>query len=162
MAVEPPDAFVEALRGLERPARPGLRWTPQDQWHVTLRFLGAVDPEALTDALSGLSWPDPVVAEAGPAPVALSRHVWMLPVEGLAGLAGAVSAATRALEEPESRPFRGHLTLARAREPKTLRGLPAPPLAWRWEVREVVAFRSELGPGGARHHILGRWPVGPG
>lgn len=162
MAVEPPAALVEALRALERPNRPGLRWTPEDQWHVTLRFLAAVVPEDLTTALAGLSWPEPVRAEAGPSPVALSRHVWMLPVGGLTALAGVVVGATAALEEPESRPFTGHLTLARAREPKALRGLPAPPLGCSWDVKEVVAFRSELLPGGARHHVIGRYPVGPG
>ncbi len=132
MAVEPPPELVYALRALERPERPGLRWTTEDQWHVTLQFLGTVDPAELVAALGRLDWTEPVVAEAGPAPVALSRHVWMLPVEGLDGLAGAVVQLTAGLVQPEERPFTGHLTLARARHPKALRDLPAPPLAARW------------------------------
>lgn len=162
MAVEPPPALVDALRTVERPPRPGLRWTTEDQWHVTLQFLGTVDPSALVAALSHLIWGGAVMAEAGPAPTALSRHVWMVPVLGLSGLAGAVAAATATagLAQPEERPFVGHLTLARARHPKALGGLPAPPLAFRWEVEEVLAFRSELLPGGARHQVIGRFPVG--
>lgn len=162
MAVVPPPALAAKLGSIERPERAGLRWTRSDQWHVTLRFLGAVDPDDLVGALARLVWAEPVVARAGPAPCALSRQVWTLPVAGLEGLAGAVASATASLQDPEDRPFRGHLTLARARHPSALRGLPGPPLAERWPVREVVAFRSELAAGGARHHILGRWPVGPG
>lgn len=162
MAVEPPPALAEALRALERPERPGLRWTTEDQWHVTLQFLGTVDPTGLIAALGRLEWGERVVAEAGPIPAALSRHVWMVPVEGLSGLAGAVAAATATagLAQAEERPFVGHLTLARARHPKALRDLPAPPLACRWEVEEVLAFRSDLLPGGARHQVIGRFPVG--
>lgn len=162
MAVEPPPELVRSLRSLERPARPGLRWTPADQWHVTLRFLAAVDPDALLAGLGGLTWADPVVAEAGPRPAPLSRHVWALGVAGLEALAGAVTTATGGLGEREGRPFRGHLTLARAREPNALRGLPTPTISVSWPVRQIVAFRSELAPGGAVHHPIGRWPVGPG
>ncbi len=160
MAVEPPPALIDALRALERPERPGLRWTTEGQWHVTLQFLGTVDPSEVVTALGRLEWTEPVVAEAGPAPAALSRQVWMVPVGGLDGLAGAVARLTVGLVQPEGRPFVGHLTLARARHPKALRHLPAPPLAVRWEVEEVLAFRSELLPGGARHHVIGRFPVG--
>lgn len=162
MAVQPPPALVAELCALERPQRPGLRWIARDQWHATLRFLAAVDTDALVAALDDLRWPQQVVAEAGPAPVALTRYVWALPVGGLGPLAAAVAGATSQLEAPEPRPFTGHLTLARARQPKALRGLPAPRIRLRWGVKEVVAFRSELLPHGARHHVLGRWPVGPG
>jgi 2'-5' RNA ligase len=162
VAVEPPPALVEALRSIDRPDRRGLRWTPPDQWHITLRFLAAVDPDALVSALAGLSWTEPVDAVAGPGPVPLSRRVWMLPVAGLEGLAGAVTAVTASLAEVEDRPFRGHLTLARAQDPRALRALPAPEVATRWAVQEVVAFHSELLRGGARHRVLGRFPVGSG
>jgi 2'-5' RNA ligase len=57
------------------------------------------------------------------------------------------------------RPFRGHLTLARARRPQALRGLPRPEVGADWPVDRVVAYRSELGHDGARHHLLGRWPL---
>ena len=34
-----------ALRSIERPEQRGLRFTTEDQWHVTLRFLGDVDDD---------------------------------------------------------------------------------------------------------------------
>src|SRR5947209_3556899 len=64
VAVWPPASLISQLRSLDRPARPGLRWTTEDQWHVTLRFLGGVDEIAqgqlrrsLGDVAAGL---DPV------------------------------------------------------------------------------------------------------
>lgn len=147
---------------MERPARPGLRWTRAEQWHITLRFFAAVDPEALSASLARLDWPAPVTAEAGPGPGVLARKVWVLPVHGLDRLAAAVGAATAGLGGPDGRPFTGHLTLARARRPEALEGLPTPAVAARWTVEEVIAVRSELLPGGARHHLIGRWPAGDG
>ena len=161
VAVAPGPALVESLQTMDRPERRGLRWT-RGNWHVTLRFFAATDPDALAVSMERLSWLHPVIAEAGPAPTALSRQVWVLPVEGLDGLAGAVAEATAGLGGLEGRAFRGHLTLARARDPKALMGLPTPDLSARWPVHEVIAFRSELLPQGARHEVIGRWPVGPG
>ena len=129
---------------------------------MTLRFLPAVDLERLISAVAGLDWREPLTAHAGPAPATLSRHVWMLPVAGLDGLAAAVQSLTADLDEEQGRPFRGHLTLARARHPKGLKGLPVAPVSVRWPVREIVAFRSELLPGGARHELIGRWVIGKG
>ncbi|MBW3548710.1 MAG: hypothetical protein KY452_11325, partial [Actinobacteria bacterium] len=45
VAVRPPPEVVATLATLDRPERPGLRWTPPEQWHVTLRFFGPVDAE---------------------------------------------------------------------------------------------------------------------
>ncbi len=165
VAVLPPPPLVEALTVLDRPARAGLRWTPAEQWHVTLRFLAAVDPDRLVAAVpvgpeGGLSGGQPVRARWGPRPGALGGGVWVIPVRGLEDLAAAVATATAQLGIPaEQRAFRGHLTLARARRPEALEGLARPELTGDWLVEEVVAYRSELGAAGARHHLLGRWPL---
>ena len=178
VAVWPPEDLLQALEGLERPQAPGLRWTTRDQWHVTLRFLGSVEEgeaAALMVRLGQLAasgqFDRPVVASAGPAPEALGRGVWMLPVAGLDGLAEAVGeavdgpavdagAAVRP-EEPGAggRPgrFRGHLTLARAKKPSLLRDLPVPPLRSSWEVQEVTLVNSTLHPAGARYDVVDRW-----
>lgn len=147
---------------MERPDRPGLRWTAEDQWHITLKFFAAVDPDALVAALDS-AWVGPpgfppARAVAGPAPEAMSRQVWMVPVDGLDPLVAAVERATAGLAPPAAR-FRGHLTLARARRPPALRGLPRPGMSAEWTVSELVALRSELGPHRARHHVLGSWPL---
>ncbi|HLI52977.1 MAG TPA: 2'-5' RNA ligase family protein [Acidimicrobiales bacterium] len=158
VAVEAPPGLVGQLGGLERPARAGLRWTEPHQWHVTLCFVGSAEPDRVVAALPP-ELPGPVEALAGPRPVALSRHVWALPVSGLDLLASTVADRLSELMPPPARPFRGHLTLARARRPAALDGLPRPDLTWRWDVGSVVAYRSELHPSGARYHELGRWAV---
>ena len=173
MAVRPPDPLVAQLRGLERPRRPGVRWTREDQWHVTVAFLASVEAGDLVTALDGWSSagaapgsaPGALTAVAGPRPAALAGRVWAVPVTGLdrlaASLGGAVARLPGRPDRPPGGPFRGHLTLARARRPSGLRDLPAPPLHWSWKVTEVEAVRSELHRDGARHESLGRWLLPP-
>lgn len=168
VAVWPPAALVEQVRRLERPERPGLRWTTEDQWHVTLRFLGRVDDDAVGHARSALAGVAAATARApdavaGPRPHRLGPSVWVLPVEGLAELAVAVGEATESIGEPRAdRPFHGHLTLARARQPAARRGLPTPELAASWAVSELTLVRSNLHPDGARYEVVGRWSLGAG
>lgn len=150
---------------MERPPRPGVRWTTEDQWHVTLRFLGATGAaaeETLDAALGRVTAMTPTLeAVAGPGPRALGPGVWVLPVAGLGSLASSIEAATRDLgQPPPRRPYRGHLTLARGRRPDSLLGLPAAPLAGTWTVREVTLVRSTLSPSGARYQVAGRWALG--
>jgi RNA 2',3'-cyclic 3'-phosphodiesterase len=164
VAVWPPASVLDRLRGIERPARPGLRWTSEDQWHVTLRFLGNVDDVgqvALRQALGQIAAGGaPVDVTTGPEPRALGRTVWVLPVEGLETLAGVISAATDHVgQPPPDRPFRGHLTLARARRPAALDGLPAAPVTDRWTVTEVTLVRSDLQAEGARYDVTDRWSL---
>jgi 2'-5' RNA ligase len=167
VAVWPPPALVDQLQAMERPVRPGLRWTTLDQWHVTLRFLGSVDsgPEKqlrrlLKEVAAGAQ---PADATAGPRPRGLGGAVWMLPVAGLEPLAEAVEEATRDLGRPPAgRPFRGHVTLARARHPRGLAGVPAGPMSARWTVDELTLVASTLRPDGARYDVVGRWPLGAG
>lgn len=153
VAVAPPPQLVSQLEALERPARPGLRWTGPANWHVTLRFLAKVDPAALVAAVGSIG-PGRALASCGPSPFRLSPRVWALPVDGLDALAAAVGAATAGLEEEDGRRFRGHLTLARARVPAALGGLPASAVHCAWEVEEVLVVESRLGSGGARHTVL--------
>jgi RNA 2',3'-cyclic 3'-phosphodiesterase len=144
-----------------------LRWTTEDQWHVTLRFLGRIDDTqeselriilAETAARSGQ-----VEARAFPSPRQLSQSIWALPVDGLAPLAETVSSVTRRLgQPPPDRRFRGHITLARARRPAALAGLPAPAVDEAWTVSAVTLVSSDLRPDGARYEVVDRWGLGPG
>ena len=123
VAIDLPDAYKEKLAGLRDDALPG-RWTPLQQYHLTLRFIGEVDEEgaamvekALADlrgeafSLQGQGlgvFPTPrrprvLFAALDPAPV-------------LMALQAQVEQALRAIglnEEPK--PFRPHVTLARLR-----------------------------------------------
>ena len=173
IAVWPPPAVHGRLQALDRPGVPGVRWTTEDQWHVTLRFLGDIGDlaaetgqgvmdalrSALADASAGQA---PLVASVAARARALGDRVWVLPVTGLDNLATAVATATSqvvAPAGPDRRRFRGHLTLARARRPGGLSGLGAlawPDLSDTWPVREITLVSSLLHRGGARYRIEGR------
>ena len=84
-----------------------------------------------------------------------------LPVDGLERLAAAVDLAFTGLgRDPDHRPFRGHLTLARG---KGVRGLRVPALAgpMDWPVESVSLVRSHLGSGGARYEDVAVVKLGP-
>ena len=157
MAVWPPAEVVGAVAALDRPARPGLRWTTPEQWHVTLVFLGNVAGPAVAGVASGLSALRAPVATAvlGPATHRLGRAVLVAPVTGLDALAAAVGAVVP--PGPDAgRPFAGHLTLARAsgRRGVVPAALAGTPLSARWEVSEVALVRSHPRSSGARYETL--------
>lgn len=170
MAAWPSADVVAALRALPRPHQPGVRWTTEDQWHITLRFLGEVadaDVPGLVDALAALEEAEPAEARLGPASERLGREVLMVPVEGLDELAREVVRVTEGYGRaaPPRRPFRGHLTLARLRPARSpaARAQPAPlAVDARWPVDEVALVRSTLTPQGARYATVARVPLGRG
>jgi 2'-5' RNA ligase len=161
----PPPAVRDVLAGLARPDHPSIRWTTADQWHVTLRFLGAVDEgdlPALTATLGevGRRLP-PRRAHLGPATVRLGRGTLAVPVGGVDDLGAAVAAATRDVgRPPERRTFAGHLTLARARGQRPVpAALVGSPMAATWTVDEVVLVRSHLDHHGARYETVVAVPL---
>ncbi|MGH9114506.1 MAG: RNA 2',3'-cyclic phosphodiesterase [Acidimicrobiales bacterium] len=170
VAVWPPPALVEQLRSMQRPDLPGVRWTSDDQWHVTLRFLGTLDADSCEDLLGALGRVatecSPVEVTARRAPLGLGQAAWVLPVEGLDGLARAVAEATAGLgRPPDRRGYRCHLTLARARTAAALRALrrsgqPADPPSAGWTVGEITLVQSDLRPSGARYEVVSRWALG--
>ncbi len=177
VAVWPPPALHGRLQRLERPDVPGVRWTTEDQWHVTLRFLGDVGDvdsdggrqvmSELTSALgNAAAGHAPVAASVAGRPGPLGDRVWVLPVSGLDGLAAAVVAATGPvvpLGAPDRRRFQGHLTLARARRPgglASLGALPWPDLGGPWPVGQITLVTSLLRSEGARYRIETRWRLG--
>jgi 2'-5' RNA ligase len=164
VSVQPPDEVLDGLAALDRPEATGLRWARRDQWHVTLRFLGEVtDPGPVADALARAALP-PADAVVGPSATTLGRRSLVLPVNGLDRLAAGVASATAGVGEPPGPgPFRGHLTLARARgRRKVPGGLAArvPAFEARFPVADVRLVRSNLGAGGPRYEDLAVVPLG--
>ena len=155
--------MVRALGALDRPELPAVRWTASEAWHVTLRFLGGVAPDdvaTVASALSALRSLVPVGAELGPATRRLGRSVLVVPVAGLDGVAAVVDESLAgAGVAPADRPFRGHLTVARARGRAPLpREVAGAPLAGRWVVDEVTLVESHLqGARGSRYEVLERF-----
>lgn len=153
-----------------RPKAPALAWVRADNLHLTLRFLGTVEPAALARAEEAMRVTalarTPFTIELGglgsfPARGA-PRVVWAGVVtggEGLAELHAALDAALGARGLPgEGRAFHAHVTLARARVRRggaRTEGLLGPgPRFGQVEVAALHLMRSDLGPGGARYAVL--------
>jgi 2'-5' RNA ligase len=85
--------------------------------------------------------------------------------DAITALAAAVARATAPLGvAPEDRPFRPHLTVARAASPTDLRdavaALDAAGPGPAWSVDEVVLFESDTRSDGVVHTEIGRCPLG--
>lgn len=184
VAVVPPPPVRSALVAAVRDARaavgpaPGLRWVPPAHWHVTLRFLGAVaEPErVVTDLAARLTSHRPVTVRLGGVgtfPVGGRGAVVWAGVHDvgadarLADLAAVVDTVPCDRPAP-TRPFRAHLSLARAPEPPSGRVEPAVSRALGrhsgttapWVATEVVVVSSVPGPEGHRHEVVARCPLG--
>ncbi|HSD80223.1 MAG TPA: RNA 2',3'-cyclic phosphodiesterase [Solirubrobacteraceae bacterium] len=171
------DAAAAPLR--ERAAALGVRvsWGRAETFHLTLRFLGAIDEarvervrEAMAEAAAATAPFTVGLGGFGGFPSARSpRVVWLGLTAGDEALAGLHARLEQALAArgipPEGRAFHGHLTLGRARDLRgapelaALVSAPAPPLG-EARVDAVHLMRSELAPTGARHSVLARAPLG--
>jgi RNA 2',3'-cyclic 3'-phosphodiesterase len=176
VAVDVPNAIKDAIeRDVVGPLRaplPGARWTRLEGRHLTLKFLGEVADEraegvraALSRAASAHEGFDAAFDVLGGFPnLRRPRVLWAGIGEGsdaLAALATDIEAELGSLGFPaEDRPFRGHFTLARFPKPAIVETLPdvtVPRVPF--AVREVVLFRSQLHPKGARYTALERFPL---
>ena len=160
----PSDEVVEAIAALPRPPANGVRWTTPSQWHVTLRFYGQVEEaevEALSYALAGVAGRNArCTATVGPEVARFGRGIVQVPVAGLDALAGDTVRSTATFgEPPETRPFAGHLTLARARRGGDVRPLTGAPIDCSWTVDELTLVRSTTSRDGATYDVLARFPL---
>lgn len=155
-----------------------LRPTAAEQIHLTLEFIGELAPAEIARAERALERAarrhapfDLATAAPGvfPSPRRPSV-VWL----GVGGDARALAALQRDVRlglaplghDPEARPFRPHLTLARVRSARVRAALTAalrelPPLEpVEWRVADVALMASELRPAGAVHTSLRRVELG--
>jgi RNA 2',3'-cyclic 3'-phosphodiesterase len=104
---------------------PGARWTPEENLHLTLRFIGELDGAGFEDAVSALAEVEAPSFELQLAGVGQfgdrrrAHALWagVRPSEPLALLRGRVEAAlARAGMPRDERKFAPHVTLARLRE----------------------------------------------
>jgi len=170
-------ALQDALR---RQGAPPVRWVRPEGIHLTLKFLGAVPAQRVSDICAALA---PTVEGIRPLGLSLgglgtfggrrgARVVWV----GIEGDIERVSELQRRVEaalarlgfRPEDRPFSPHLTLARVPDHVgsadrerlwELTGALATPEAAPVTIREVSLMRSILGPGGAVYERLAAFPL---
>lgn len=165
-------AVSAELRGQTR----GLAWVRADNLHLTLRFLGEIEPARLEQVREAVA---DAAAAAAPFTVSLGglggfpsgrapRVLWASVAaggEGLVALHAALEAALVVRGIPgESRPFHPHVTLARARDRRGARGLAsvlgAGPGFGEVRVGALHLMRSELDPRGSRYSVLADAPLG--
>ena len=131
IALEMPPAVKEHAAGLIKELKSAgadVKWVAPENLHLTLQFLGEVEPErqpgleaALARACAGRPVLELAVTGCGAFPgIKKPRVIWLGlagMIEELAALAEAMQAANQPLGfEPEARAFKAHLTLGRLRE----------------------------------------------
>jgi 2'-5' RNA ligase len=167
------DTLVQELRKSD--AQVG--WVRTEGIHLTLKFLGNVAPESIEGIKSALartsSHTAPIRIEpagCGAFPTIKSpRVIWV----GLRGQIGPLAELVRRVEtalvplgfEPEDRPFKPHLTIGRVKGRRRLQALQEILLAHEdftaepFDAAEVVLYKSELRPDGARYTPLIKAPL---
>jgi 2'-5' RNA ligase len=147
---------------------PQFRWALEANLHLTVRFLGHLEPAIAERIADRVVDSDPAGFELKLGEVGtfkrgrLARVVWLGLAEGVAEsqkLAAVVeSECVRAGLDPETRAFSPHLTLsrARARDGAQLPELPAAPVTNAWRARELILYQSRLGRAGAVYEPLRR------
>lgn len=178
VAVELPQAVRDAIRGATAPLRrslAGFRWSGAQNLHLTLAFIGDVEPGDVPPIERGVGG---AVRPVEPFPTGLTglgrfpergraKVVWvgLDDAEGrIAGLATTVTAGLAGFLEPDDRPFHPHITIARARHPGAVSPamLDDPVPGVRFGVEAVTLFRSHLGAEAPRYERLGRWNLEAG
>jgi 2'-5' RNA ligase len=177
VALVPPPEAVAHLAAAVAPARerhPGLRWTAPERWHLTLAFLGEVEDRLLPGLGERLQR---AARRHGPPALSLAgagrfgAQVLWVGVHGetdaVTRLAASAAAAGRRVglrtaDGPGQRPYRPHLTVARAREPVDLAAAVADLAGYAgpgWTAPALALVRSHLGPA-PRHETLLTAPLG--
>lgn len=153
-----------------------VAWVDPASAHLTLRFLGAADQTRLERLQLRLAEvaasAEPIRAKPGATGAfpgwSRPRVLWLAVESGgaIERLAGDVERAARdAGFDPEERRFTPHVTLGRVRgqggAAEAARAVRAwAPAAPAEPIPELVLFRSELHPAGARHIPIARYRIG--
>jgi RNA 2',3'-cyclic 3'-phosphodiesterase len=163
-------AEVERLRPLAR----DVAWVGRDNFHLTLKFLGGVEPgrlDAITAALAEVGRAhrpfELGVSDLGAFPSrSRPRVLWAGVDEGAAAAAALAVDVDHALSslgfEREGRAFSAHVTLGRVRSPRPDRRLAEALHGDAYggqRVEHVSLVRSELSPRGARYTELAALPL---
>jgi 2'-5' RNA ligase len=158
-------AWIAVAQGELRDHLPGARWSDPLQGHLTLCFLGELEPSRVGDilaagraALRTLAPIDLRWMGLTAFPRLASVRTLVLMAEGgaeLDGAHGTLCTAMAPFAALEARAFRPHLTLARFKAPTRVAKLPDLALPPGHRAGAATLFRSTLRPEGAVHEALG-------
>jgi len=177
VALAPPSAVVDEMQVATRPLSVScpavVRWTRPEQWHLTVAFLGEVDDPSRAALVDQLGW---LAAQAAPFTLSVAsagrfdhRVLWARvrgELAALERLAASVRAVAGGVGLPtEDRPYRPHLTLARADGDvdlsamvTALAGFESSP----WLVDALCLVRSRWGVdprGSPLYETMATWPM---
>lgn len=165
------DEWVQPIRSMNLP----LRWTSSETVHLTLHFLGEVNPSVLKKLMVAL---DRALGHQVVIPVQLEGLGVFSRFGSLTHIWAAVRKDT-ALQQLHERllpllqdigifsdkgPFFPHITLARARSAS---GIPVVEIDKQlqkkarlsYQLDRLTLFSSTLSPAGARHHTVKEYPL---
>ena len=148
--------------------------SPLENWHFTLRFLGATDAtrkQKLIESLRATNFGAPFDIAfdrlgAFPNP-RKARVVWIGAGRGKERLEAVAykveKAAVLSGFDPESRKFSAHLTIARIKQPQSIEQflLKARKVDASMRVEEVILYRSEMGRGHSKYSVIAAFPLEP-
>jgi 2'-5' RNA ligase len=177
VALHPPTEILRELLAVTEDLRGtglgSVRWTRPELLHLTLAFLGEVDDATHAELAVRLAR-----AATRTAPLRLSlgsagrfgdRVLWTRvrgDVTGLRRLADSVRASARRVRLPvEDRPYRPHVTLARAQGGAELRSAVDALAGFEsssWTADQLELVSSQLGAGpdrSSRYETVAAWPL---
>lgn len=168
-------SFLDEIRPFLHAARrlwPGVRWIPEDQIHLTVKFVGESERlSCITDALETVRVP-PFTAELGHDLLVLGKEsearIIALKLESalFSELFRQVDEGlSRCAVPPEQRPFLPHITVGRIKEKVTRRaalqnlaGAGSLPRAV-YPCGSLRLYESILRKEGPEYHIRGEYPL---
>ena len=150
----------------------GLRWSTREQWHVTLVFLGEMEDAAraaLVRELKSVRRPTLTLRmeRLGVFERSGILHAEVEVTQELLRLYETVATVVRRCGlEIEERPYRAHITLARARNregrkaiERMRRGLEQQRLRASWRAEEFRLYESQLSSCGSRYVVRERFAL---
>lgn len=184
IAIDFPPAVRQAISAFIQSGKKPLtalpvRWVSEGNFHLTLRFLGEITPDMLTDvrarlapiAKNSVCFPFQITGR-GLFPDARRPSVLWIGAENSEPLQFLARAVTEAAENAgmsfDHKGFKPHLTIARVQResaPAALsqiapifQSLPLPEFS-PFEVDHFTLYKSELLPGGPRYSVIESYPL---
>ncbi|MBD3246859.1 MAG: RNA 2',3'-cyclic phosphodiesterase [Candidatus Omnitrophica bacterium] len=172
IAVPLPEEVIRSIETVQEKCRPfdlHMKWVRPENCHITVKFLGEVDPdhiETFSGALQELAPKtapfDVVFSELGFFPRPRRPRVFILnapQAEKLTRFADALESRLRTVSPPRDKCFRAHITLGRFKSGRNLSLLKAAleklHAAYRVPVDRIVLYQSTLTKEGPVYEPLG-------